>query len=76
MTQPSALYQLVESKLDGTLADWVAANKGSVGWKPLASKLSAEVGVTVSAETLRLWFADRIQTRTTVVVVADPAGAA
>lgn len=76
MTQPSALYQLAESRLDGTLADWVAANKGSDGWKVLAPKLSAEVGITVSAETLRLWFADRIQTQTIVTVVDTPAGAA
>jgi hypothetical protein len=57
MEQPSALYQLVESKLGGgTLADYVAARRATTSWRAMAADLSQRTGLTVSHETLRLWF--------------------
>jgi hypothetical protein len=73
MSQPSPLYQLVETRLGEPLADWVATHYPDSSWRLLATKLSEQTGLTVNAETLRLWFAGRI--KTTAVVVDAPVGA-
>lgn len=68
MTQPSPLYQLIEARLGGpgTLAAFVAARWPLKGWRKVAEELSQEAGVDVGNETLRLWFAGRIEVKTTV----------
>lgn len=66
MTQPSPLYQLLEARLNGSLADFVAARWPLKGWRKVAEELSQETGVDVGNETLRLWFAGRIEVTTTV----------
>lgn len=66
MSQPSVLYQLIESRLDSTLAEYVAANKASKSWRTMAAELSEITGVTLTYETLRQWFADRVQVTVTV----------
>jgi hypothetical protein len=61
MVRPSPLYQLIESQIDGTLAEFVAARRASSTWAEMAAELSRQAGREVSDETLRRWFADRIQ---------------
>lgn len=72
MTQPSPLYQLIEARLDCTLAEYVAKNHATDSWRTMAADLTERTGVSLNAETLRLWFAGRIQT---VIVVTDQVGA-
>ncbi len=72
MTKQSPLYQLIEAKLEGTLADFVAARYGKQSWIAMAAELADVTGQDVSDETLRRWFADRI----TVEVRVAEAGAA
>lgn len=65
---PSALYRLIEQKLDGTLAEYIAANRPHKSWRQIAADLTSATGVTVSWASLRSWFADRIEVRTEVTV--------
>lgn len=74
MSQPSVLYQLLEARLDGTLAQYVAEQKPSTSWRTMAADLRNRTGVHINAETLRLWFTDRVQT--TVVIADAPVSAA
>lgn len=64
--QPSRLYRLIEERLDGTLAEYVASRRPAASWKTMAAELTATTGVEVSWESLRSWFADRIQIQVTV----------
>lgn len=64
--QPSRLYRLLEERLDGTLAEFVAARRPAASWKTMAAELSETTGIEVSWESLRTWFADRIQIQVTV----------
>lgn len=73
MAQPSPLYRLIESRLDGSLADLIAARRPTATWREIASEIQSTTGVTVSAEALRLWFADRL---TIEVKVTDPSASA
>ena len=73
MSQPSALYQLIETRLDCTLAEYVAQRRATTSWRAMAADLSERVGVKVTHQTLVNWFGDRIQT--TVVVGDKPADA-
>lgn len=68
---PSVLYQLIESRLPGTLAEYVAEKRATTSWRTMAADLEDRTGVQVNHETLRLWFVDRLQT--VVVVVDEPA---
>lgn len=74
MSQPSVLYQLVEARLGGSLVEYVAERRANTSWRTMAAEISESTGVAVNHETLRLWFADRIQL--TAVVIDEPAGAA
>jgi hypothetical protein len=65
---PSKLYRLVEERLDGTLADFIAARRPHQSWRRIAAELDECTGIGVSWESLRLWFADRITVRTEVTV--------
>lgn len=60
MTQPSALYRSVEDRLDGSLADLVAARRPAATWEQIADEIAEKTGIRLSRETLRLWFVDRI----------------
>lgn len=60
MAQPSILYQLIEAKLDGTLADFVAARWPQKGWRKIAAEIEETTGLHVDRQTLAGWFADRI----------------
>lgn len=75
MTQPTPLYRLVEARLggEGALDEYVAANRASSSWRTMAADISERTGETVTYETLRSWFADRIET---TVTVRPSAGAA
>lgn len=64
--QPSRLYRLIEERLDGTLAEYVASRRPAVSWKAMAVELTDTTGIEVSWESLRSWFADRIQIQVTV----------
>lgn len=66
MTQPSQLYRLIEERLDGTLAEFVAERWPTSGWRKIADDIHTTTGITVSYNTLRGWFADRIEVTTTV----------
>lgn len=66
MTDRSALYQLIEERLEGTLAEYVAARRAKTSWRSMAADLTERAGVRINHETLRMWFADRIQ-----ITVAD-----
>jgi len=57
---PSRLYRQIEQRLDGTLADFVAARRPHQSWKRIAVELTQATKVEVSWESLRSWFADRI----------------
>lgn len=73
MSRTSPLYQLIEDRLDGTtLADYVAANFPTKGWRAMARDLEDRTGVTVSYNTLRTWFGDRLVVETTVKVAPPP----
>jgi hypothetical protein len=65
---PSALYRLIEAQLDGTLADFIAERRPHVPWRQLTAELTEKTGVEVSWESVRGWFADRIEIRTEVTV--------
>lgn len=65
MHKSSRLYRLVEERLDGTLADLVAARRPTTSWRDIASDIATTTGIEVSYETLRLWFVgDRPEVRT------------
>jgi hypothetical protein len=68
MAKQSRLYTIIEERLDGTLAELIAARRPSTSWRDIADEVTEKTGVPVSDETLRLWFADRITVETTVRV--------
>lgn len=45
----------------GTLADFVANRRATNSWTAIAAELTQVTGREVSDETVRRWFADRIQ---------------
>lgn len=55
------LYRMIEKRLDGTLAAWVEQRRADTSWAAMAAELTATTEIEVSRETLRRWFADRIQ---------------
>lgn len=67
MAAQSPLYRLIESQIEGTLADFVAARRGSgSSWTDLAAELTQLTQVEISDETIRRWFADRLKIEVTV----------
>lgn len=72
MTNQSPLYRMIEARLDGTLAEFVASRRASQSWAAMANEITSTTEIEVSDETLRRWFADRI----TVEVRVAEAGAA
>lgn len=61
MTQPTALYLLIEARLPVSLAEYVAAGLSArKGWRTLAADIERDTGCVVAYETLRNWFRDRI----------------
>jgi len=58
---PTRLYRIIEDRLDGTLAEYVARNRASMSWRVMAADLEEQTGVEVSHEILRQWFAHRLQ---------------
>jgi len=61
MSEPSRLYRLIEERLDGTLAELIAARRPHTPWRLIADEIRDSTKIDVSAEILRQWFADRIQ---------------
>lgn len=62
MSSTSRTYQLIEARLDGTLADYIRDRRPpQATWRQLAADIEEKTGVDVSYETLRSWFADREQ---------------
>ncbi len=62
MERRTNLYQLIEARLDGSFADYVAAGLSArKSWRTLAEEIEQDTGCQVSFETLRSWFSDRIQ---------------
>jgi hypothetical protein len=45
----------------GTLPDFVASRRAKLSWAAIAKELSELTGRDLSDETLRRWFADRIE---------------
>lgn len=71
MTEPplrSPLYELIEARIDGTLADYVAERRDDTSWRSMAAELSERTGRRINGETLRLWFTAQDE--------SSPAGAA
>lgn len=58
MTKPSSLYRMIEKRLDGTLADFVAARQSTHTWKALAAEITLATDIEVSDETIRRWFSE------------------
>jgi hypothetical protein len=59
VSTPSRTYQLIEERLDGTLAEFVRNRRQpSTSWRNLAAEIHTLTGVDVSYETLRSWFAE------------------
>lgn len=73
MSQPTPLYQLVEARLGRPLVEYVAERRATTSWRAMAADLTETAGVQVTYETLRGWFAGRVQI---VIVDAPTAGAA
>jgi hypothetical protein len=57
-TPRSSFYRLVERQLSESLADYVSARRPAQSWRTIAAELGDQIGVEVSHESLRLWFAD------------------
>lgn len=66
MAQPSIRYQLIEAKLDCSLADFIAARWPQKGWRKIADEIETATGVQVDRQTLANWFAGRIELRAVV----------
>jgi hypothetical protein len=65
VSQPTPTYQLIEERLDGTLADFVRARRPAAppaSWRQIASEIKELTGVEVTHESLRKWFADDART--------------
>lgn len=61
MSNRTDRYQLVEASLGEDLEAWVAERRRPdirppAAWRDIASELSDRTGITVSYETLRVWF--------------------
>jgi hypothetical protein len=63
MTEPSRLYMLIERRLRGTLDDFVASRRATCSWTSMAAEIKTLTGIEVSDETLRRWFASRIEVK-------------
>lgn len=61
---------MLEDRVDGRLADWVARRRATDSWTAIAIQLTHATGIEVSDETLRRWFASRVR-----VVIEQPAEA-
>ena len=68
MTKQSRLYNLIEERLDGTLAELIEARRPATSWRDIAAEVTEKTRIPVSDEALRLWFADRITVETVVRV--------
>jgi hypothetical protein len=68
MTTHSQLYRLAEERLDGSLAEFVAARWPGMGWRKISAELKEQTGIEVSHTALRRWFAGRITVETVVKV--------
>lgn len=51
---------MIEARLPGTLAEFVAARRAGSTWDEMAAEIVSATQIEVSGETLRRWFADRI----------------
>lgn len=75
VTKPSPLYRMIEHRLDSTLAEFVAARlQAKASWLTMAAEITETTQIEVSDETLRRWFADRVQV--TVTIAPATVGAA
>lgn len=70
MTSRSQLYRLIEERLEGTLSEYMAANRAQMSWRAMSDDLYARTGIRVSYQTLRVWFDHRITIKTEVQVAA------
>jgi hypothetical protein len=67
MTQPSDRYRLIEGALGVPLVEFVRERRAVDGppfgpptsWRGLAKEITEKTGISVNAESLRLWFSDR-----------------
>jgi hypothetical protein len=57
-TERSSLYRLIERQLGEELAGYVSARRPAQSWRAIAGELGDRIGVEVSHESLRLWFAE------------------
>lgn len=58
MTQRSTLYRLIEKQLGSSLEEYVTTRRPAQSWRAIATELSDQIGVEVTHESLRTWFAD------------------
>lgn len=57
------LYQLIEERLDTTLASFVAERRAAsirppASWRAIAAEITERTGVPVTHTAVRLWFAE------------------
>lgn len=80
VNEPSRLQMLIERDLAekrlGTLPDFVARRRATSSWTGIARDLSEATGREVSDETVRRWFADRVQVEVTIDAGSRPGGGA
>lgn len=58
MTHRSTLYRLLEKQLGASLSDYVTSRRPAQSWRAIAAELSDAIGVEVTHESLRNWFAE------------------
>lgn len=60
MTQPSILYQLIDTRLEHGLPALIEQLKPTATWQEVCDEIEARTGLSVTVVTLRQWFAGRI----------------
>ncbi len=71
MAQANALQRLLDDRLDGRLDEMVAQRRqAGASWREIAAEVSEAAAWTVSWETLRTWYADRLEVTTTIKVAS------
>lgn len=54
---PTRLQRLIEERLDGTLADFVAQRRErGAGWRAIATDLTDKTGIEISHQGVRKWY--------------------
>jgi hypothetical protein len=59
----------IEQALNRPLSGFIAEQRAAgISWRDIANEITRQTKIQVNRETLRLWFADRIEVKTEVTV--------